>query len=342
MKQVFIAQFHDSTELTARMKEGMNWIDAPSIIPRDAHVFIKPNLTWVEPTPGVTTTPQMLEALVAYLTPQTSKLVIGESNGGQNCFIADEAFERHGVYDIATKYGAKVVNLSNEKREFASTTVGAKEIVVELPSILLHDIDIFITLPVPKVHAMTQVSLGFKNQWGCQPDIMRFRNHPHFADVIIAINKLLNSRIAVFDGTYFLNRTGPMVGEPVKMDSLIISNDIGAGSLACCEIMQINPKKVKHFRIAQQEGMFPRSSHEIRFNRPPSQFSTRKFHLDYTMLNWAQLSAFKFRWANRFFHDSKYADPLHEFIFWIRRNPMICRLLSGQFGPGEARRRSSY
>ncbi len=44
--------------------------------------------------------------------------------------------------------------------------VGLKTVQVKLPSLLLHDIDTFITIPVPKVHAMIGVSLGFKKPVG--------------------------------------------------------------------------------------------------------------------------------------------------------------------------------
>jgi len=78
---------------------------------------------------------------------------------------------------------------------------------VEPPVLLLREVDVFITLPVAKVHAMTGVSLGFKNQWGCQPTTMRLRNHPQFAHKILLINRLVRPRLALFDGTWFLDRT---------------------------------------------------------------------------------------------------------------------------------------
>ena len=46
--------------------------------------------------------------------------------------------------------------------------------------------------------------------------------------------------LTIFDGTWFLDKTGPMVGEPVPMNLLIASDDSGAGSMACCDIMQIH------------------------------------------------------------------------------------------------------
>ncbi len=55
---------------------------------------------------------------------------------------------------------------------------------VKLPAALVEACDSFITVPVPKVHVMTNVSLGFKNQWGCLPDVKRLRDHYRFAEIL--------------------------------------------------------------------------------------------------------------------------------------------------------------
>ena len=159
--------------------EALAWIDAKAMIDPETRVFIKPNLTWKRPTPGVTVTPLFLRVLVEKLLSLTRNIMIGESEGGQASFRAEEAFDGHGIYELEREFGVKVVNLSRCKHEVARAMVGGKTVSVELPSILLHDTDVFITVPVPKLHALTGVSIGFKNQWGCLGDKMRvFLMHP--------------------------------------------------------------------------------------------------------------------------------------------------------------------
>lgn len=342
MKRVFISHFKSTDQLPEHMWQAMDWIGIHALCPVGARVFVKPNLTWIEPTPGVTTTPHMLEILIAFLRERTQNIIIGESDGGQNCFAAEESFKKHGIYEIAAKYGVQVVNLSRLLSEVAEAEVAGKKVSVRLPSILLHDVDVFVTMPVPKVHAMTGVSMAFKNQWGCQPDTMRGRCHPQFAEQIVAINKLLNPRVVVFDGTYFLDKTGPMIGEAVPMDLLVVSDDIGAGSMACCQIMGLDYRKIRHFRVAQKEGMFPSSQDEVQYNVRPEHFLRRKFHLKRATINYAHLAAFNNQFLNRMFYDSAFADPFHEFVYFIRRNKIVRRLLYGRFGPGEAVRRTAY
>jgi uncharacterized protein (DUF362 family) len=176
-------------------------------------------------------------------------------------------------------------------------------------------------MPVPKVHAMTNVSLGFKNQWGCIPDAMRLKYHYQFSHQIVAIHKLLKTKIAVFDGTYFLDRTGPMDGDAVPMKLLIASNDIGAGSLACCKIMNISPRKVRHFQIAKKEGMFPLSIEEIQFNDNIERFNSREFKLERSILNYMALAAFNSKWGTKLVYLSRLAEPIHRVLYAIRGEP---------------------
>ncbi|MFQ5903746.1 MAG: DUF362 domain-containing protein, partial [Candidatus Binatia bacterium] len=192
------------------LEQALTWIDGEALIPSGSRVFLKPNLTWMEPMPGVTTSPAFIETVVAVLRDRTSKIIIGESDGGYHSFKAEEAFAGHRLYGVRDRFSVQVVNLSSGPTESQTLDIAGYPVTVELPSLLLNEVDVFVTLPVPKVHAMTTVSLGFKNQWGCQSGTMRLRNHPEFARKILAINKLVRPRLTLFDGTYFLDKMGPM------------------------------------------------------------------------------------------------------------------------------------
>ena len=333
MKLVYVSKLDQKFDLQRSVLSALEWIRWDTIVKPDARVFVKPNLTWPDPTPGVTVTPEFIEAVVAALYTRTRRIVIGESDGGYHSFAAEEAFEKHGLYAIAERYGIKVVNLSRLPSEHREVAVNSRNVTIELPSLLLHDIDVFITLPVPKLHAMTGVSLAFKNQWGCIPNIMRLRNHAQFPEKIVAINKLLKPGIALFDGTYFLDKNGPMIGEPVRMDLLIAANDIGAGSWVCCELMHIDPNRVKHFRVARKEGLFPERFDEIVLNQPIERMRGRPFRLKRNLANWIALAAFNHPWGTKVLYDSVFAAPIHWLLYTVRRNPFIGRLLYGESGP---------
>lgn len=338
MNRVFIEHFDSQVNLETTLNDALDWTGAKAMITPGTRVFIKPNLTWRLPKPGVTVSPLFLRSLVENILSLTPYVTLVESDGGQACFCAEDAFENHGLYTLEKEYGIRVINLSKEKSETISTTVCDKNVSVELPSVMLHDMDVFITVPVPKIHAMTRVSLGFKNQWGCLGDNMRVNQHPYFDVKVIAINKILKPRLCVFDGTHFLDYTGPMMGEPVPMNLVIAGDDVGAASYACCEIMQIDPISIGHHRIALKNNMFPRALDEIEFNCSPKKFVNRRFRLKRSFINYIQLAAFRNSMLNFLFYDSRYADFLHEVLWLVRHQPTVKRFLYGRYGTGEANR----
>ena len=333
MPHVYVSKFEKDGSTERDIEKALDWLDVDRFISTDTTVFLKPNLTWPLFKPGVTVRPEFTEALVAVLSRKAKKVIVGESDGGYHLFGADEAFQNFGLTDLGKKYpGVEVVNLSKLPAEQVSVRVGQDEFVLELPSLLLHDTDVFVTVPVPKVHAMTGVTLGFKNQWGCLPSTMRMRNHAEFDQKIVAINKLLKPVLAIFDGEYFLDRNGPMAGEPVHMGLLIASDNTGAGSLACCEIMGINPDRVKHFRVARAEGLMPDTLAEVACNVPLNQFRKRDFCIERTLMNWVGLASFKSSFIQKITHDSVCGNWLHAILYRIRCNSLISRMLYGEFG----------
>jgi uncharacterized protein (DUF362 family) len=319
MHRVWISKV--AGDLDREMESALEWLDWRSVIGADARVSIKPNFTYPTYKAGVTTSPAMLEALVRALRARTKHINIVESDGGCGAWRAEEAFQGHGVFDICHRHSAHAINLSVYPREEVATKVAGCQLRVEVSTLLTRETEVFITMPVPKLHAMTGVSLGFKNQWGCLPDVKRLRHHADFAHRVLAINKILKPRIAVFDGTWFLDRSGPLEGDPVRKDLLIAANDVGAGSLAGCELMGIDPRSIAHLRLAIAEKMMPATLAEVRLNAAIEQFIGPAFHLHRNILQWLTLAVFHSRLATIALYDSPLASPLHELLYWLRGRP---------------------
>lgn len=318
--RVFI-DHQDEQSLRDVMERALEWVNWTNIVRPGARVFIKPNFTYPRYKAGVTTTPAVLSALVQVLRSRTDAITIGESDGGSHAWTADQAFAGHGLEQLVAEHGVRLLNLSRAPREKASTTVAGRRVELELPSPLLHETDVFITVPVPKVHVMTYVSLGFKNQWGCLPDVKRLRYHHQFPEAVLALHKLLAPKLVVFDGTYFLNRTGPMEGEAVRRNLLLASDDVGAGSLACCEVMQVDPRRAPHLALAIKEGMMPHSLDAVELSAPLSRFKGPAFTLERTWLNWITLSAFRSKLVTQLIYDSRVAKPAHDLLYRVRGKP---------------------
>jgi len=285
----------------------------------DTRVSIKPNYTYPCYKPGVTTSPAVLEAAVRVLRDYTPHIRIVESDGGSVAWSAEQAFSGHGVPELCRKYGVAAVGLSQQPRKLARTVVAGEEIEMELPVLLVEETDFFITMPVPKVHAMTGLSLGFKNQWGCIPDVKRLKHHPQFSSKIIAVNKILRTRLAIFDGTYFLDRSGPMEGDAVRRDLLIIG-EVGAATRVCCDLMMVDPRTIRHLQGAMREGMMPVTLEGVKLNCDIADLR-RPFRLRRSPLNWLTLAVFHNQFATNLLYNSGFAGPMHELLYMLRGRP---------------------
>jgi uncharacterized protein (DUF362 family) len=333
MNRVYIARLlEDGIIGEEDILNALKWLGWEKTIMAGTRIFIKPNLTWPVHLPGVTTTPQAIEALVAVLKKRTNLITVGESDGGYHAYKAEETFNGHGLYTLAEKYGIQVFNLSKDRTEPVTSTIAGRPVTVILPWRLLHETDLFITMPVPKTHVMTGVSLAFKNQWGCLPSTMRLMEHYEFDRKIVAINKLVNTRLTIMDGTYFLDGAGPMTGEVIQKNMIIASNQPGPASAVACAIMGIDPRSIRHKRIAMQEKMFPLSLDEIKLNTSIDPFKDRQFKMRRGTLDWISLMGFRSKFLSKLFYDSSTARLLHSVLFTVRRNKWINRFLYGKAG----------
>jgi uncharacterized protein (DUF362 family) len=285
-------------------------------------VVLKPNFTYPYYKPGVTTSPLMISAAAKILREYTPHIAIVETDGGYGAWKASEAFFGHGMNLLSEKYGIEIVNLNEEPWELISYRSGGKYCQLPLPIRLLHETDVFITMPVPKIHCMTGLSLAYKNQWGCIPDIMRLRRHYIFDDAIVAINEALKPAVLA-DGTFFLNRTGPMEGHPVRMNLILAASDAGSFDRYVSELMGYSWRKVRHLKRAEKRGDLPYSLSDISFNISPHEINMRAFTLKRTLRHWIALFAFRSRFLTWFGYESWFGRVvLHSILYAIAGKPV--------------------
>lgn len=307
----------DETVLTALSGAGI--LDR---ISKGARVALKPNLTYPYHRPGITTSPAVLAATVRVLRDYTDHLAIVETDGGYGVWTAAQAFAGHGITEIGEQYGVSVVNLIDEPREMISFRSGWHTHQLPLPTRLLHETDLFITMPVPKIHCMTGISLGYKNQWGCVPDIMRLRRHYVFHDAIVAINQALRPAVLA-DGTYFLDDNGPMDGKPVPMNLIIAADSAGSFDRYVSELMGVPWRSVKHLRRAAAAGDLPVDLSSIACNVAPDTARRHTFRLHRTPRNYIALTGFKSRFITWFGYESWFGRVvLHSLLYAIAGKPV--------------------
>ena len=301
------------------IREGLRTIGFADQLPSHPRIFLKPNLTFPVYRPGVMTSPEAVEAAIQVLAEYEAKVWVGDADsGGYNPFSMHEVYKKTGIASFAPRYGAEVVNLSDLPRRSISFDCRGKEMTLALPRLLTDEIDALITLPVPKIHMNTGVSLTFKNQWGCIPEPEdRLRLHPYFKETVQAVNAAVGARFAIIDGRYGLNATGPMRGEVVELNWLCVTDHLGAGARIACSLMGIDPLKIKHLRYARTVGNLP-DLDQIDLNRPLDDFRGPTFYLKRSWTDYPGFLAFNSARLAHLAYFSRWSKLLHKILYLFR------------------------
>jgi uncharacterized protein (DUF362 family) len=312
-----------STSLENQFSQSFKLLALSDDFNRAKAIFIKPNLTYPTYKKGVTTQKSFVESLVAALRQinSTTKIYIGEGEGGYNSFSMTDAMHLMGFYDIVKNYpNVEIVNLSKLSRCTVELRANGKPYMIELPELFFNEIDFSITCPLPKVHCMTKITLSFKNQWGCLPDIMRLKNHFVFDEIIGQVCDKLKFKYAFLDGKYGLDNNGPMAGDPVEVNWFAASNSLGAFDIIVSEMMGFDWEKIGHMKMADKYG-FMTKREDINVIGDIESLK-KKFVLKRNFWNYPALAAFYSNKLTQIVYFSKLSKLLHDIMYTFRKRPI--------------------
>lgn len=285
-------------------------------------VFLKPNFTYPFFKQGVTTTREVIEAVVKSLKDRGARrVVIGEGDGGYNSFSMDETFANYRLNEFTERYGVEVVNTSRWPSLTLDVSARRGRFAVNVPKPLFEEFGAFITLPVPKVHAMTTVSGAVKNQWGLVQDRMRLHFHVAFDEIINEVCRRLPRSYALLDGTFGLTRNGPMIeGIPLELGWVAGANNLWLCDRLMCELMRMPMAQVEHLMWAEREGLMPRREDAV---IPPDfgEFIDARFYLKRNFWNYLAKSTWYSRSWNHFVYFGRLSAALHKVMYSIRHKP---------------------
>lgn len=285
-------------------------------------VFLKPNFTYPFFKPGVTTTREVIEGTVRLLKDAgCRRIALGEGDGGYNSFSMDGTFANYRLEELTARYGLEVVNTSRWPSVTWSVEARRGRFDVHLPRPVFEEFDGFITLPVPKVHAMTTISNAVKNQWGLVQDTMRLHLHVAFDEIITEICRRLPNPTAIVDGTYGLTRNGPMIeGIPLELGWVSACDDLWLNDVVICELMGMPRARVEHLVWAERQGLVPaREGSEV--DGRLEEFVDDRFYLRRNLWNYVAKSTWYSRRWNHFVYFGRLSGWLHRVMYAVRRKP---------------------
>ncbi|NYB52815.1 MAG: DUF362 domain-containing protein [Methanobacteriaceae archaeon] len=306
-------------DLKEDIERGLEFIKWKKEVKKDSTVFIKPNFTYPYYKEGITTSPELIKFLLEILKDRADNVILGESNGGNHSFTADDSFKGHQMPEICRDAGVDLVNLSHLPSRFLEEEIAGKKVKVQLPKLLLDDVDCFISVPVLKVHVMTGVTLSMKNLWGCYPDTMRCLHHKNLSEKLTLITKSLNPKIVVMDGIYALDGHGPMYGQAKKLDLLLTSNNPVSIDALGAAVMGIPIEKAKHILTAEEEGLGPTNLDKININQNWDEF-VMEFSSNKTFIDQFSKLLFESEIMAKIVMDSPVTPVIYKFAKFFRNS----------------------
>ena len=280
----YLAYISKVTDLNEDIKKSLEFIKWKDKVKSDSTVFVKPNFTYPYYKEGVTTSPDLIRSFLEILKDRADTVILGESDGGNHSFTADDAFKGHNMHEICKETGVDLINLSKLPSRKVEDKIQGKNVSVELPNLLLDDINCIISVPVLKVHVMTSVTLSMKNLWGCYPDTMRGLHHKDLNRKLSLITKALNPQLILMDAKYALDGHGPMYGEAKRLDMILASNNPVVIDALGTAVMGIPLESAEHILVAEKEGLGITNLEKIKMNEGwkkfEMQFSSNKTIID--------------------------------------------------------------
>jgi uncharacterized protein (DUF362 family) len=281
-RDVSVVRVEDHAELQRGF--GLALQQLPGLLPKalPRQVLIKPNLCDITAwETGVTTDPRWLGTLAAELRairPDVEIRVVESDaiSAYKSYRSCDETFDRLGFVTAARDAGIQLVNLSRcDAIEIRLDDIPQP---VRIPQLLLEEMYL-ISVGNLKLHGYTRMTGILKNSIGLLADAEISSLHPYLSILISRLHKLCPPDLCIIDGRMGLEGSGPIMGRPLRMDTLLVGNDALAADETACRLMGIPPKEVAHLRQVAKDLDRPFGEFEIVGDLRPRTFAFDGVHV---------------------------------------------------------------
>ena len=265
------------------MLRGMKELGLSSFEIKGKRVLIKPNL--VEPHrefSHINTHPHVIRAAAeAFLHLGAHTVLVAEGAGHRRDSLL--VLEESGLAELLYEDKIPFFDLNNAsviKIKNAGGMSKLSELFVPEELVLA---DFVVSVAKMKTHHWTGVTLSMKNLFGIMPGIIYGwpKNVLHWAGInecIYDINATVCPEFAIVDGIVGMEGDGPIMGDPVKSNVLVMGRNLPAVDATCARIMGINPNKIPYLKRASGRlGAIKESNIEQRGEKITS--VQKKFHL---------------------------------------------------------------
>jgi uncharacterized protein (DUF362 family) len=219
-------------------------------------VLIKPNAGWSQPPEvAATTNPEVLAEVIRLCKSAGAKSITVMDNPCDS--PADNTFKINGLKQAAERAGAKMI--SGQSASLYQDPKIPKGKVLRRSQVLkaVKQADVFINLPIAKVHGSTPLTLGMKNLMGVTLDRGAWHNTPDLNQAIADYSTAVRPHLIIMDGVRALLSHGPRGPGKTKDAKIVIAgiDPVAVDAYSAWKIFGMAPEKVPYIRFAQAAGL---------------------------------------------------------------------------------------
>ena len=237
----------------------------------ESKVLIKPNLLMKrKPEEFTTTHPSLVEAAIIALKEMgVTRITVADSPGGLYNVSALK-----GIYDSSgmTEVCARQEVVLNEDVTFRELFNENAKLVKSFPIIKpVCDADFIIDICKLKTHAMTGMSGGVKNLFGCIPGLTkpefhwRFPEKEFFCEMLIDLCETVNPDFVLVDAVVSMEGNGPSGGTAKNTGVIFASDHVYDLDYYLSYFIGAEPEKIMTVKAAMDRGLCCTSLTELEF-----------------------------------------------------------------------------
>lgn len=223
--------------------------------------LVKPNLLSDHPPEhAVTTHPEVVRAILRGLKAAGAEPLVGDSPA--SAVTVAQIWEKTGFAAMCREEDVPLIAFEGE---------GARRVERDgftfTLSPALAKADILINVPKVKTHALTTLTCGVKNLYGCVPGYQKaalHKRHPRpseFGRLLRAIADEVNPTLTIADGIVGMEGEGPSSGTPAPLGFVAASPDPYALDLRLCAVLGMPPRSVPYLLAALRDDRYAAIRH---------------------------------------------------------------------------------
>lgn len=251
---------YESENLKQAIREGIKLLELDNSYFENKKALLKVNLLMPKnPDSGVTTNPELVNAVCNYVSSKQSTALIADSPGGPfNRTYLTSVYRATKMKAIADQGNAKLnYDFAYQKVSFpAGKTVKSFTIA----SFALNS-DLLINMPKFKTHGLTRLTGAVKNLFGIIPGLLKVEYHLNmsevkdFAGMLCDLAQCVPPHLNIVDGVIAMEGAGPSGGDLKATKCLLFGENAFAVDVVLAHMMGVDPLSVPTIAAAKDRGL---------------------------------------------------------------------------------------